>query len=67
MWEHILSFVSSVSILTNALIIAFYSTWMKNQFVKTYGDDEKQILVARLVFILIFEVSQNQKKIINFY
>jgi len=68
MWEYILSFVSLLSVLTNALIMAFHSAWIRNKIIKIYGnDDENQILVARLLFVLIFEVSQKRKKKINFY
>src|SRR5436190_1585735 len=62
MWEHILTFISFLSVLTNALIIAFHSTWMRNKLMRIYGDDESQILIAKLVFILLFEVSFTQKK-----
>ncbi|GET02867.1 anoctamin-7 [Rhizophagus clarus] len=55
MWENILGFISILSVLSNALIIAFHSTWLKGRFVEIYGDDENQILVARLLFILLFE------------
>ena len=55
MWEHIFGFVSLLSVLTNALIMAFHSTWMRNKFIEIYGEDENQILVARLLFVLIFE------------
>ncbi|CAB4381280.1 unnamed protein product [Rhizophagus irregularis] len=55
MFENILGFVSILSVLSNALVIAFHSTWMRNKFIKMYGEDENQILVARLVFILLFE------------
>ncbi|CAI2170722.1 1786_t:CDS:10 [Funneliformis geosporum] len=55
MWEKILSFVSLLSVLTNAIIMAFHSTWMRNKFTRLYGSNENQLLVARLVFILLFE------------
>ncbi|RIA89124.1 calcium-activated chloride channel-domain-containing protein [Glomus cerebriforme] len=55
MWEHILNFISLLSVLTNALIMAFHSTWMKNEFARIYGEDENKLLVARLLFILMFE------------
>ncbi|CAJ0633398.1 3871_t:CDS:10, partial [Entrophospora sp. SA101] len=52
MWEIILTVVSLLAVPTNAVLIAFHSSWLENQFKSYYGD---QILVARLVFILIFE------------
>ena len=67
MWEHILNFVSLLAVLTNALIMAFHSTWMRNRFAKIYGDNENQLLVARLLFILMFEVSYTTTIIIHIF
>jgi hypothetical protein len=58
MWENILNFISILSVVSNALIMAFHSTWMRNKFIQSYGEDENQLLVARLLFILIFEVTK---------
>lgn len=55
-WEYIFGFVSLLSVVTNSLIMAFHSTWMRHKFESIYGDDENQILVARLLFVLVFEV-----------
>ncbi|CAB5386984.1 unnamed protein product [Rhizophagus irregularis] len=55
MWEKIMNIVSFIAVLTNAVIIAFHSRWMENQFKKYTGDDENRLLVARLVFVLAFE------------
>ena len=55
MWENILRVVSLLAVLTNAGIMAFHSTYMRKQFEK-YTDNEDQIFVARLLFMLIFEV-----------
>lgn len=52
-----MNIVSFIAVLTNAVIIAFHSRWMENQFKKYTGDDENRLLVARLVFVLAFEVN----------
>ncbi|CAG8621701.1 10952_t:CDS:10, partial [Paraglomus occultum] len=54
MWENILRVISLLAVLTNAGIIAFHSTYMRKQFDK-YIDNNDQLLVARLLFMLIFE------------
>ncbi|GBB95120.1 hypothetical protein RclHR1_02480019 [Rhizophagus clarus] len=55
MWENIMNIVSFIAVLTNAIIIAFHSVWMENQFKKYTGDDENRLLVAKLGFVLAFE------------
>jgi hypothetical protein len=53
-WETILMMLSHISVLTNACLIAFQSTWMEqNVFMKLPGT----LLTVRLLFIFIFEVS----------
>ncbi|CAG8462988.1 441_t:CDS:10 [Funneliformis mosseae] len=55
-WEPILQLISLLSVLTNAIIIAFYSTWMTDKFEKHLGQDNPdRLLVARLTFIILFE------------
>ncbi|CAG8592544.1 2076_t:CDS:10 [Funneliformis caledonium] len=54
MWEKIMSIVSLISVLTNAVIIAFHSSWMHAQFDK-YTKNPEELLVARLGFVLAFE------------
>ncbi|CAG8513238.1 11068_t:CDS:10 [Cetraspora pellucida] len=57
MWEYILNIIALMAVLSNATIIAFHSTWMKKQFQQYIDDpdDENQLLVVRLAFIMIFE------------
>ncbi|KAG9285120.1 hypothetical protein G9A89_008467 [Geosiphon pyriformis] len=55
MWNNILNFISFLSVLTNATILAFHSTYVNDLFHKYVGDSDKELLNARLVFILIFE------------
>lgn len=52
-----MNIVSFIAVLTNAVIIAFHSRWMENQFKKYTGDDENRLLVAKLGFVLAFEVN----------
>ncbi|CAI2175932.1 18391_t:CDS:10 [Funneliformis geosporum] len=55
-WEPILQLISLISVLTNAIIIAFYSTWMTDKFEKHLGQNNPdRLLVARLTFIILFE------------
>ncbi|CAI2165973.1 12376_t:CDS:10 [Funneliformis geosporum] len=54
MWENIMSIVSLISVVTNAIIIAFHSSWMHAQFDK-YTKNSEELLVARLGFVLAFE------------
>ena len=59
--------VSFLAVLSNAVIIAFYSLWMERQFKRAvnYSEDnevdkensDNRLLVARLGFILAFEVN----------
>ena len=65
-WEYIFGFISLLSVVTNSLIMAFHSTWMRNKFESIYGDNEDQILVARLLFVLMFEVSYIQNNMFFF-
>lgn len=67
MWENILSFISILSVLSNALIIAFHSTWLRGRIIEMFGDNENQILVARLVFILLFEVTKHNLYMVFFF
>ncbi|KAF9345076.1 Anoctamin-7, partial [Mortierella sp. AD094] len=57
MWEKIMEFVSFISVITNAAIIAFSSLWVKQhlfvKWLKVPSDGE--LLAARLGFILVFE------------
>ncbi|CAG8436167.1 9494_t:CDS:10 [Diversispora eburnea] len=55
MWENIMGIISQLAVLTNAIIIAFHSNWMKSTFQKFTGDNEDLLLIARLTFILVFE------------
>ncbi|CAG8692052.1 9670_t:CDS:2, partial [Dentiscutata heterogama] len=57
MWENILNIIAFMAVLTNAIIIAFHSTWMKHylQNIISNPNDEFELLVARLTFIMIFE------------
>ncbi|KAF9439195.1 Anoctamin-5 [Entomortierella beljakovae] len=57
MWEQIIEFISFVSVITNASIIAFSSFWIKqNLFVKWLKvSSDGEMLAARLGFILVFE------------
>ncbi|CAG8485548.1 412_t:CDS:10 [Diversispora eburnea] len=55
MWENILHALSIIGVLTNAIMIAFYSNWALAQFLKYTGDDDNMLLVVRLVFVLVFE------------
>jgi len=55
MWEKIMTILSFIAVLTNAIIIAFRSVWMENQFKKYTGDDPNRLLVAKLGFVLAFE------------
>ncbi|KAF9116343.1 Anoctamin-4 [Mortierella sp. AM989] len=57
MWEKIMEFISFVSVITNAAIIAFSSLWVKQHlFVKWLKvSSEGELLAARLGFILVFE------------
>ena len=57
MWEKILTVVSLLAVPANAIIIAFLSKWVSDQLEKYYEGNDDKILVARFVFILIFEVS----------
>ncbi|KAK3804908.1 MAG: calcium-activated chloride channel-domain-containing protein [Benniella sp.] len=62
-WEAILMMLSHISVLTNACLIAFQSTWMEqNVFMKLPGveaakgnDFNYALLTVRLLFIFIFE------------
>lgn len=60
-----MSIVSFIAVLTNAIIIAFHSVWMENQF-KKYTDDENRLLVAKLGFVLAFEVNYKIWFIVSF-
>ncbi|CAG8743189.1 18863_t:CDS:2, partial [Acaulospora morrowiae] len=55
MWENVLHVLSSLGVLTNAVMIAFYSNWVQTQFQKYTGDNDNLLLIARLGFILVFE------------
>ncbi|RHZ74109.1 hypothetical protein Glove_227g16 [Diversispora epigaea] len=55
MWEKIMGIISFLAVLTNAIIIAFHSNWMKLTFQKFTGDNDDLLLVVRLAFILVFE------------
>ncbi|KAF9205543.1 hypothetical protein BGZ49_003877 [Haplosporangium sp. Z 27] len=57
MWENIMEFISFISVITNAAIIAFSSLWIKQHlFVKWLGvSSDGELLAARLGFILVFE------------
>ncbi|CAG8737930.1 18072_t:CDS:10, partial [Acaulospora morrowiae] len=55
MWEYVLHVLSSLGVLTNAIMIAFYSNWVQAQFQKYTGDNDNLLLIARLGFILVFE------------
>jgi hypothetical protein len=57
MWEKIMNIVSFIAVLTNAVIIAFHSIWMEKQFNNYARGDENKLIVARLGFILAFEVN----------
>ncbi|CAG8796113.1 34326_t:CDS:2, partial [Racocetra persica] len=45
MWEYILNIMALMAVLTNAIILAFHSTWMKQQFQNYISnpDDEDQL------------------------
>lgn len=47
--------VTLLAVLTNAIIIAFHSNWMKYTFKKYAGDNHQLLLIYRLLFVLIFE------------
>lgn len=55
MWEKALTFLSVFGVLSNTIIIAFYSSWLKAQFLKYVDDDETHLLIVRLLFIIAFE------------
>ncbi|CAG8449835.1 13669_t:CDS:10 [Cetraspora pellucida] len=55
MWEKALNFLSIFGVLTNAIIIAFYSSWLRAQFLDYVDGDESSLLIARLMFIIVFE------------
>ncbi|CAG8653724.1 10053_t:CDS:2, partial [Scutellospora calospora] len=55
MWEKALNFLSLFGVLTNAIIIAFYSNWLKMQFLKYTGNNEEYLLIARLGFVIFYE------------
>ncbi|RIA84496.1 calcium-activated chloride channel-domain-containing protein [Glomus cerebriforme] len=55
MWEKILTIISFIAVLTNAIIIAFHSIWMENQFKKYTDGDNNKLLVIKLGFVLAFE------------
>ncbi|KAF0519068.1 DUF590-domain-containing protein [Gigaspora margarita] len=56
-WEDILNMIAFMAVLTNAIIIAFHSTWMKQQLQQLISDPDNkfELMVARLVFIMVFE------------
>ncbi|KAI7816372.1 calcium-activated chloride channel-domain-containing protein [Gamsiella multidivaricata] len=60
-WSIILMLLTHVSVLTNALLIAFRSKWMENNvfmklpWVAQSGDNMYALLAVRLLFIFIFE------------
>ncbi|CAG8717404.1 44624_t:CDS:10, partial [Gigaspora margarita] len=56
-WEDILNMIAFMAVLTNAIIIAFHSTWMKQQLQQIISDPDNkfELMVARLVFIMVFE------------
>ncbi|RHZ74069.1 hypothetical protein Glove_227g72 [Diversispora epigaea] len=54
-WENILHILSMIGVLTNAIMIAFYSNWALAQFLKYTGDDDNLLLIVRLGFVLVFE------------
>lgn len=53
MWEKLLSAVNFISVITNALIIAFASEFFKIRFVSRFG--ETDTLALQLGFVLVFE------------
>ncbi|RIB06533.1 calcium-activated chloride channel-domain-containing protein [Gigaspora rosea] len=55
MWEKSLTFLSIFGVLSNTIIIAFYSSWLKAQFLKYIDDDDTHLLIVRLLFIIAFE------------
>ncbi|KAF8928547.1 Anoctamin-6 [Dissophora ornata] len=57
MREKIMEFVSFISVITNATIIAFSSLWVKEHIFidHLHANDDGGLLAARLRFILVFE------------
>ncbi|OZJ02636.1 hypothetical protein BZG36_04162 [Bifiguratus adelaidae] len=63
MWEHILTIVSIISVLTNGAIVAFQSSYMSSVFANWFSRaninspdfDNTFLLACRLVFFLVFE------------
>ncbi|CAG8726955.1 4567_t:CDS:10 [Gigaspora margarita] len=53
MWEKALTFLSVFGVLSNTIIIAFYSSWLKAQFLKYVDDDETHLLIH---FVYIIKV-----------
>ncbi|CAG8736094.1 11747_t:CDS:10, partial [Dentiscutata erythropus] len=56
MWEKALNFLSIFGVLSNTIIIAFYSNWMKAQFLKYTDENENHLLIARLHFVYAIKV-----------
>ncbi|CAG8616143.1 5643_t:CDS:10, partial [Ambispora gerdemannii] len=54
MWDTIIHVISFLSVLTNATIVAFHSSYMQRVF-EVYAQTDYQLLVIRVAFIFAFE------------
>ncbi|RIB28706.1 calcium-activated chloride channel-domain-containing protein [Gigaspora rosea] len=57
-FEEILNILAFMAVLTNTIIIAFHSTWMKQQLQQIISDpnNKYELMIARLAFIMAFAV-----------
>ncbi|CAG8655444.1 22827_t:CDS:2, partial [Gigaspora rosea] len=58
-FEEILNILAFMAVLTNAIILAFHSTWMKQQLQQIISDpnNKYELMVARLAFIMAFALA----------